>query len=1007
MHRPSVNVPIDVEGGLYSPLHDAENDGSAPEKAGDESKDLEVTLRGLSSAEAAARLERHGRNEIPEEVTPWYVLFFKQFVGTMPVMLEIACVLALIIRDYPSFGMIVAMLVINASLGFYEEQKAQASLDGLRSKLAATVSCVRDGTPALLDVALLVPGDVISLRGGNAIPADVAWLEGDTIKLDTAALTGEPIPWSVPRPDKPGEPGSGRRMLSGCTLLQGECMCVVECTGLETEIGQAAALVNQAAGHHVGLFESKILALVKAVIAVTLLVVGVVFVVQFVVRREAIEQVLKVCLGLVVGAVPIALPLVLQVTMALGAGIMAENEAIVTHTTALQEIASMTVLNSDKTGTLTTARMSILHDAIWARDGFTRDDALTYAALASNAASLDDAIDTAVFRAFRAHFGEAEGAALLARHHRAQFVGFNPTVKRAVAYYDAGPLGPLKVAKGIVTKIIATGDDGGDCWSCERADAIRDEILEQDAQLSSVGYKTIAVAVARGDGPMRFVGLVPMIDPPREDTKETIRRVRRAGVDVKMCTGDHLNIAKETARLIELGTNIRANTELWPASFVRDELVHECDGFAQVMPKDKREVVLVLQRRGLVVGMTGDGVNDAAALAQAQVGIAVDGATDAAKNAADMILTTPGLSAIYTAVYESRKIFQRLRAYVLYRMAATIQIVLFLTILIFACNEELNPLYVILLALLNDVSMTPIAYDRATPSPKPEIPTLRGLLATSLFLGSLETLASMIFFEIGHRPWLVGARFATDDANDDDVNEYQQVALYLQISIAVELLILSCRTPHFFFLSRPSGLLLGSVMSANLLTSLLCRYGVVVYDAISWGAIGKIWLYDLAWFVAIDALKVGAFALVDPGALEGASLAPPDRPVDDEGGGAAVEQTESARRSIQRLSRAYSSAVSSSPSGMQQPRGSSALRGSSGMRSARDDFVPRSSHTIGARTTLTARSSAGGRASRLSAASAGEGAQPIRPSLTTTLRPSTPGNYAQLLMHTNWRLTDA
>ena len=220
-------------------------------------EDLETKLRGLTSDEAARRLEKYGRNEIPEEVVPWYIHFGKQFLGTMPFMLEACCVVALIISNYADFVLIAGMLICNACIGFYEERKAQASLDGLKSKLEATVSCVRDGTPQLVGVALLVPGDVISLRGGNAIPADVEWLEGDTIKVDTAALTGEPIPWSVPRKDKEGEPGSGKKILSGCTLMQGECMCMVLTTGLQTETGQAAALFTQASGHQMGLFESK------------------------------------------------------------------------------------------------------------------------------------------------------------------------------------------------------------------------------------------------------------------------------------------------------------------------------------------------------------------------------------------------------------------------------------------------------------------------------------------------------------------------------------------------------------------------------------------------------------------------------------------------------------------------------------------------------------------------------------------------------------------------------
>merc|ERR1719379_3162650 len=215
-----------------------------------------------------------------------------------------------------------------------------------------------------------------------------------------------------------------------------------------------------------------------------------------------------------------------------------------------------------------------------------------------------------------------------------------------------------------------------------------------------------------------------MIDPPREDTKPTIYNIQNAGVSVKMITGDHLNIAVETSRLIGLGTGVLPATDLWPASATRDEVVMQADGFAQVLPKDKRECVLILQNKGLVVGMTGDGVNDAPALAQAQVGIAVDGATEAARSASDIILTSPGLSAIFDAVAQSRMIFARLRAYVLYRMAATIQIVLVLSILIYVYDRPLPPLYVVLLALFNDISMLPIADDNASPSSAPEIPSL-------------------------------------------------------------------------------------------------------------------------------------------------------------------------------------------------------------------------------------------------------------------------------------------
>merc|ERR1719316_82191 len=319
----------------------------------------------------------------------------------------------------------------------------------------------------------------------------------------------------------------------------------------------------------------------------------------------------------------------------------------------------------------------------------------------------------------------------MAPYKKNKFIGFNPTTKRTVVYCEHPQRGNLKLSKGLVSKILKTGDDGGDCWEVENLETVQEKVQEHDLKLSMQGYKTIGVALSVDEGAMKFAAIVPMMDPPRDDTMLTIYRIRQAAINVKMITGDHLNIAVETSRLIGLGTAILPASDLWPASAERDETILSADGFAQVLPKDKREVILVLQHRGLVVGMTGDGVNDAPALAQAQIGIAVHGATEAAASAADIILTTPGLTAIFDAVVESRKIFARLRAYVLYRIAATIQIVLVLSILIHRYNDPLPALYVILLALLNDVTMLPIADDRAVASATPEIPTMPDILLAS------------------------------------------------------------------------------------------------------------------------------------------------------------------------------------------------------------------------------------------------------------------------------------
>jgi len=850
-------------------------------------------MAGLSSAEAERLLQEVGRNEIPEKVEPCYVMLLKQFLGMMPFMLEIAAVLSAVIGDWADFAVITLMLVVNALIGFREEHKARQSLDALKAQMTATVPTKRNGTMVILPVAELVPGDVIFLRGGNVVPADSEWVEGDPMLVDTAALTGEPIPRKVPRPDQDGEAdGAGRQLLSGCIIKQGEGHCLVKHTGMNTEIGQAAGMVQEASGHSMGVFETKIMQVVRIVILVALVDAAVVLYVSVKAFEEEFSKALLNVLALVIGAVPIALPLVMQVTMAIGAAKMARQKAIVTHLTALQEVASMSVLCSDKTGTLTTAEMEVLPSRIWTYKGISANDALAWAGVASNPANKEDPIDKAVLESCRKTFGDATDG-LLDEYTKTKFVGFNPTVKRTVAYCKHPKHGELKIAKGLLDKVLSTGDDGGDCWECEDAEQLREVVRRQDQCLSAQGYKTVAVAVAHGDGPMRFVAIVPMIDPPREDTKETIYRIRQAGINVKMITGDHLNIAVTTSRLIGLGTGILPATDLWPASATRDETIMTSDGYAQVLPRDKREVVLVLQGRGLVVGMTGDGVNDAPALAQAQIGIAVDGATEAARSAADVILTSPGLSVIFDAVAESRKIFARLRAYVLYRVAATIQIVVVLSIMIYGYRDTLPALYVILLALLNDVTMLPVADDHALPSALPEIPSMPAIMLASILYGALETLQTMVFYELQPK-WFVG----------DGSKDYRDAAVYLQISMAIELLIFSCRTPGSVLRSaggdaRPSLALVLAVFGANVLVSLLAGFGDTfhVIHPLQWRDIGWIWLYDLGGLLIIDTLKwllnVAGIGWMSAGAgggvLQYADL--PESVVGDvEGGPASVAQ---------------------------------------------------------------------------------------------------------------------
>jgi H+-transporting ATPase len=513
------------------------------------------------------------------------------------------------------------------------------------------IPTLRDGKAEQLNTRLLVPGDVVLLMGGVQVPADIEWLEGDVLSVDTAALTGEPLPRKYPSDEY------GKLILCASTIRAGEAYGIVRKTGIHTEIGGANAdIMKDKATAKVSLFEERVLLAVKVIILLSIIDVFIVFLVQGFVQEQftngEFREDLLTCLSIIIAAIPVALPIVMQVTMALGAGKMArEFDSVVTSLPALQDISSMTVLCSDKTGTLTTARISIHAESVWCCEGFSKQDVALYAALASSRDKKEDAIDRSVIGHFDRVFG-ANGINLTNEYIKVRNVGFNPIYKRVLYEYTHPKVGKITIVKGLPNKIVDTADggvdDAADQWKVKDADKLRDVVKKVDFNFSKAGYKTLGIAVKINDGPFVYCGILPMLDPPRHDTAQTVKNLQNAGIEVKMITGDHLNIAKETARLIGMGVNIHPGEATRDGTQERNELIRTANGFAQVLPRDKREVVLVLRNiYNQVCGMTGDGVNDAPALSAAQCGIAVDDATDAAKNAAAIILTSPGLSAIY------------------------------------------------------------------------------------------------------------------------------------------------------------------------------------------------------------------------------------------------------------------------------------------------------------------------------------------------------------------------
>jgi H+-transporting ATPase len=605
------------------------------------------------------------------------------------------------------FGIILALLLVNASIGFIEEAKAESALDALRQTLALKTRCWRNGHLVELDTSALVPGDVIVLRLGDIIPADGRLLgigatgeatEGDLL-IDQSALTGESLPVSKKKGDV---------VYSSSIVKQGQQMAIVTKTGINTFIGRAANLISITTEE--GHFQKIINRIGNFLILVTVFLVGIILIYQLVHFRGTEEgkvlTVLRKVLVLSVAAIPVGLPTVMSVTMAVGAKQLAAKKVIVKRLTAVEEMASVSVLCSDKTGTLTLNELTF--DEPYLTNNYTAEDILLYSYLAAEPGA-NDPIELAVRTA-----AEEQLPLLQNRTHKhdvpgfkvTSFLPFNPATKLTQATITNKESGEtFKVAKGapqVIIKLV-----GGD-----------DDAVRAVNALAKRGLRALGVARTRGGSMEEFelIGMIALIDPPRPDSAETIARCKHMGVDVKMVTGDQLIIAKEVSHRLGLTRVILDANHLVDPNKSDEEVTEHCiraDGFAQVIPEHKYRVVELLQKRGIIVGMTGDGVNDAPALKKANVGIAVHGCTDAARSAADIVLLAPGLSTIVDGLLTSRAIFQRMRSYALYRITSTIHFLIFFFVVVMVFDWSLPAHLLILICILNDLATLVISVDNA------------------------------------------------------------------------------------------------------------------------------------------------------------------------------------------------------------------------------------------------------------------------------------------------------
>ena len=779
---------------------------------------------GLSQAAAKKRLIQYGPNEIAEKKTNELLKFLGYFWGPIPWMIEAAVVLSAVARHWPDFGIILVLLLANALVGFWEEHQAGNAIAALKATLAIKARVIRDGkwvNPAARD---LVPGDVIRVRLGDIVPADARLLDGDPVEVDQSALTGE----SLPATRK-----SGDAIFSGSIVRQGEIGALVYATGANTYFGKTAELVQGA--KTVSHFQRAVLKIGNYLIILAIVLVAVIIAVA-IYRGDPILTTLQFALVLTVAAIPVAMPTVLSVTMAVGARLLAKKKAIVTRLVAIEELAGVDVLCADKTGTLTQNKLS-LGDPFGV-DNIPAEQVILAGALASRAEN-NDVIDLAVL-------GGLKNDQVLKPYQVGHFQPFDPVHKRTEAAVK-GPDGKaFKVTKGAPQVILALSANAGE---------VKSAVDKAVNEFAARGFRSLGVARAEGDGKWQFLGVLPLFDPPRNDAKATIANAHRMGVQVKMVTGDALAIAEETAKKLGMGTNILDAGSLGDEKQQRTRAaaksIEAADGFAQVFPEHKFRIVDVLQKRGHIVGMTGDGVNDAPALKKADCGIAVSGATDAARAAAAIVLMTPGLSVIIDAIKESRRIFQRMNSYAIYRIAETLRVLLFMTLSILVFNFfPLTAVMIVMLALLNDGAILSIAYDNVHYKDEPEAWNMRVVLGIATVLGVVGVVAAFGLFFLGERV------FHLDRA-------HIQTLMYLKLSVAGHLTIFLTRTRGPFWSIRPARILWAAVLGTQLVATLIAVYGLFM-TPLGWGWALFVWAYALAWFLVNDRVKLLAYRIFDP-----------------------------------------------------------------------------------------------------------------------------------------------
>lgn len=833
--------------------------------------------QGLTGAEAAELLAKYGRNELVEKTTPSWLIYLHGLSGPMPLAIWIAVIIEFGLENWPDGAILLAILFANATISWYETTKAGNAVAALKNSLKPTALVFRDKNWVSIDAALLVPGDLVKLGAGAAVPADCV-LHDCQIEVDESALTGESLPVQMGRLSRPK---------MGGTVVRGEGEATVEYTGSETFFGRTAALLSSV-GNELGSVQKLLVSvmIILTTLSFALCVAALIYLIVAI--DESVKRTLDFTVVLLVASIPIAIEIVVTTTLALGSRELAGFKAIVTRLQSIEALAGMNMLCSDKTGTLTLNKMEVQEECPTFVPGFNKRKTIMYAALAAKWKEPPrDALDTMVLGSSDFDL-EACNA-----YEQLDYLPFDPTLKRTESTLR-GPNGKLfKVTKGapnVIFKLLKN----------------KTVKLEAEAMVHSFavkGTRCLAVARTTNDSePWKWelVGILTFLDPPRPDTQKTIEQARKLGVHVKMITGDHAAIAKEMGKNIGLGSNILSveklpNVDLkkpLPKTLGEEfgPMILNADGFAQVFPEHKFLIVEALRQYGFVCGMTGDGVNDSPALKRADIGIAVSGATDAARAAAAIVLTAPGLSVIIEAITIARSVFNRIKAFMTYRIGATLQLLCFFFIAVFALPpdyyqppeaKEVWPkffsvpvLMLMLITLLNDGTLLTIGYDRVLPSKVPQKWNLPVLFLISTVLAAVACVSSLLLLWGALDSYNPNGWFASWGLPP---MEYPKIValVYMKVSISDFLTLFAARTlEQFSWSSRPANVLVFGAFCALLSSTMIGSFfpdttlsgvrikGLATGDGYSLWPLW-LWLYCLVWWLLQDLAKVATYRLLD------------------------------------------------------------------------------------------------------------------------------------------------